>query len=864
MNDQKEYRVLEGEFRQNLLRGYCRLRQALAQGRKLREAERVIELLGEPHLLTMQHPRQKWKLQIPLVFVSSWELGQNQRVKQVSLNQLQPDTLTLYKRRHRVSEPDHRIIHDKLVKALRAYIVECESKGGLLLDGLWAPRPHEADYDEITSENWFGLHDLGEGQHWLFAGIKNEELPNQVWKTNALMRLTFPLHPALRNYPYKMITLIFGLAIIPQQPREGGKWGDEERRRMVRWVRRLASIARNDILHLYDVVEKRKAGERIHLVPPDWLKNNERDALHLAVDDLHRKIIEFARRVEAEGWSEPQNGLNFLIAFKELDDNYRACLRYRLSLPNLHALGAGARDVDGWREEFRGKLREMEEDLRHLFRRAYENEVVAERRFGDYMDRCREAINQLFKGAESLDDVKRRAVDMIEATPYRMRLTPGYYVMDSSHPEIIKAWLRDPRAKRFDEYPPELLAWEATALPPQIYYSQIADGALSIGICGVNAEILEKCPAYYELQEIIDESGPRFRYIICEEEFQQLEEELKEDLKMLKGRPRLWVSALKRFRRLAYYHFQDTEDFLTKLVYDRDIRHFDGRPWIEHRGENWQELCGLTAGDAPVLAGGSEHIPVAEKWRAEPQEARGPAARGFYEMDFLKNYLERQGRESDGEPNLEGARLHRIKMKEARDPDKGETSLLVLIPDQQNNEFAKELINRFVNQCELAFEDYERAIEWSETYRQSPPDGSSAKKSAEEYDVFLCYNREDRDAVLVIAEKLKGMGIKPWLDEWELRPGSNWLDALENQIKEIRSAAVFFGKSGLGPWQKNELNAILATFNSRNRPIIPVILLNGRPPEELPLFLKQRNWVNFNTDSEPIERLRWGITGERP
>jgi hypothetical protein len=856
MNEPKEYNVLEGEFRQNLLRGYCRLRQTLAQGIELEEAERTIELLGEPHLLTMQHPRHRWKLQIPLVFVSSWDLKKDDRVKNVSLNTLPAELLTLYKRRHRVCEPDHKVIHEKLVAALRDYIQGCDIRGGLLLDMLWAPRPDEPDYDEIVSENWSGLHNLEVAPDWLFRNVKNEELPNQVWKTNSLMRLTFPLYPGRRNYPFKMMTLIFGLAFSSSN----GRWSDEDRRRMMRWVRRLAKVAMDDILHLSEVVEKRKGRERIHLAPPEWLRNNERDALHLAVDDLHRKIIEFAQQVGATDWGKPENGFNFLIAFKELDENFKACLRYRLSVPNLNALGAHAQSVEAWQGEFETKLEESREDLQQLFFRTYQDEP--EKRFREYMRSCQEAIRKLFQGVDSLDEVKRRMAEFIEGTPYSMRLTPGYYVMNLSHPEIIKAWLRDPRAKKFADYPGDLLAWEATALPSQIYYSQVADGTLSIGICGANAELLDECPSYYELQEIIDESGPRFRYIICEEEFQKLEEELKEDLKMLKGRPRLWVSALRRFRRLGYYHFMNPWDYHTKLVYDEQIKSFDNRPWVKHRGLNWQELAGLTRSDIPVLMH-SDHIPIKEGWRAEnpkPDELAVSSDRDFYETDFLKAYLENYLREdwADTRPNLKGAKLHRVKMKDAGDPELGDTSLLVLIPDPQSNEFAKELIGRFVSQCEIAFEDYERAVKWNETYRQ-PPSSVPPPKS---YDVFLCYNSEDRDAVIAIAEQLKKRDITPWVD-WEIKAGEPWIEVLEKHIDKIQSAAILIGENGIGPWQKNEIYTILDSLGSRNRPIIPVLLLNAKRPDELPRFLRRYQWVDFNDSKhDPIERLRRGIKGE--
>ena len=41
-----------------------------------------------------------------------------------------------------------------------------------------------------------------------------------------------------------------------------------------------------------------------------------------------------------------------------------------------------------------------------------------------------------------------------------------------------------------------------------------------------------------------------------------------------------------------------------------------------------------------------------------------------------------------------------------------------------------------------------------------------------DFDIFLSYNRADTSAVREIAQKLKEWGILPWLDKWELPPGS--------------------------------------------------------------------------------------------
>jgi hypothetical protein len=40
------------------------------------------------------------------------------------------------------------------------------------------------------------------------------------------------------------------------------------------------------------------------------------------------------------------------------------------------------------------------------------------------------------------------------------------------------------------------------------------------------------------------------------------------------------------------------------------------------------------------------------------------------------------------------------------------------------------------------------------------------KRAAGEFDVFLCHNGADKPAVKAIAQRLKALGVMPWLDEW--------------------------------------------------------------------------------------------------
>jgi hypothetical protein len=136
---------------------------------------------------------------------------------------------------------------------------------------------------------------------------------------------------------------------------------------------------------------------------------------------------------------------------------------------------------------------------------------------------------------------------------------------------------------------------------------------------------------------------------------------------------------------------------------------------------------------------------------------------------------------------------------------------------------------------------------------------------SEEFDVFLCHNSQDKPQVKEIARQLQARGLKPWLDESQLPPGLPWQRALEEQIEQIKSAAVFVGKNGRGPWQNMELEAFLREFVSRKCPVIPVVLADAPDKPELPIFLRGMTWVDFRKkEPDPIKQLIWGITSKKP
>ena len=129
-----------------------------------------------------------------------------------------------------------------------------------------------------------------------------------------------------------------------------------------------------------------------------------------------------------------------------------------------------------------------------------------------------------------------------------------------------------------------------------------------------------------------------------------------------------------------------------------------------------------------------------------------------------------------------------------------------------------------------------------------------------QFDVFLCHNGKDKAEVKQIGKQRKDNGILPWLDEWELPPGKPWQRLLEQQIAQVKSAAVFIGPHGIGSWQNEELEALLREFKKRNCPVIPVFLISAPEEMEPPAFLYNRTWVDFRKqEPDPLKQLIWGI-----
>lgn len=138
------------------------------------------------------------------------------------------------------------------------------------------------------------------------------------------------------------------------------------------------------------------------------------------------------------------------------------------------------------------------------------------------------------------------------------------------------------------------------------------------------------------------------------------------------------------------------------------------------------------------------------------------------------------------------------------------------------------------------------------------------------YDVFLSHNSHDKPSVELLARRLVDVGLKPWIDSWNLVPGSPWQEDLEVALDQCQTYAVFVGPSGIAPWENEELRSALETrVRDRTRRVIPVLLPGvadlGTTP--LPRFLRRLTWVDFRMgldDAVAFHRLVAGIQGVTP
>jgi hypothetical protein len=132
--------------------------------------------------------------------------------------------------------------------------------------------------------------------------------------------------------------------------------------------------------------------------------------------------------------------------------------------------------------------------------------------------------------------------------------------------------------------------------------------------------------------------------------------------------------------------------------------------------------------------------------------------------------------------------------------------------------------------------------------------------------VFLCHNTKDKPEVDKVRELLQQRGFSTFMDKYDFEPFKHWEKQLEVEVTRSRFAAIFVGKSGLGPWQTDEIERFIEKLSLQPQCHIGLVILPGYSEENLNELsgkwkaLGQRHWVNFYQESpDPVTQLIRGI-----
>ena len=133
--------------------------------------------------------------------------------------------------------------------------------------------------------------------------------------------------------------------------------------------------------------------------------------------------------------------------------------------------------------------------------------------------------------------------------------------------------------------------------------------------------------------------------------------------------------------------------------------------------------------------------------------------------------------------------------------------------------------------------------------------------------VFISHASADTDSVIAMARSLRQAGVDVWLDVERLTPGDPWMSKLEWALREAQSLILYVGPSGVRNWVDLELRVALDRSARESEFRLVPVLGPGAQPDELPLFLKQYQWLDCRegfASPEHIKVLIAALAGEQP
>jgi len=111
--------------------------------------------------------------------------------------------------------------------------------------------------------------------------------------------------------------------------------------------------------------------------------------------------------------------------------------------------------------------------------------------------------------------------------------------------------------------------------------------------------------------------------------------------------------------------------------------------------------------------------------------------------------------------------------------------------------------------------------------------------------IFLSHSSRDKFFVRKLAERLKSVGIRVWLDEAEINIGDSLTEKIGHAITEMDFVGVVLSNNSVNSeWVQRELQIAIQRELATKRVVVLPLLLD---PVEIPHFLKEKLYADFTT-----------------
>lgn len=117
------------------------------------------------------------------------------------------------------------------------------------------------------------------------------------------------------------------------------------------------------------------------------------------------------------------------------------------------------------------------------------------------------------------------------------------------------------------------------------------------------------------------------------------------------------------------------------------------------------------------------------------------------------------------------------------------------------------------------------------------------------YDIFVSYQRANREFVAQVVRRLEAAGIVAWYDA-NIDGGADWRETIVAALEASDMLVIFFSEDCNN---SRQLKKELAVADSLNKPVVPILLEDTRPRGAYLYELADRNWIQAWPD--PVSKI---------